>query len=160
MNSNWDKIDLIKAVWTIPAESMKTGETHSVPLSDTASKVRKIAHVLRSANELILPSPIDDKSMSDGTIWKLLQKTLGVDATVHGFRSTFKTGSTETTNHPNEVFEMALAHTTGNKAVAAFRRGDLLQKRKELTQDWSDFLCNKNCKVIRLEKGTAYGRRT
>jgi hypothetical protein len=55
---------------------------------------------------------------------------------------------------------MALAHTIGNKTEAAYRRGDLLQKRKELMQDWSDFLCNKNGKVIRLEKGAAYGRRT
>ena len=91
--------------------------------------------------------------MSDGTMRKLLQKTLGVDATVHGFRSTFKTWASETTNHPNEVSEMALAHTIGSKTEAAYRRGDLLQKRKELMQDWSDFLCSKNGKVISLGKG-------
>jgi integrase len=98
--------------------------------------------------------------MSDGAMRKLLQKTLGVDATVHGFRSSFKDWASETTNHPNEVSEMALAHTIGNKTEAAYRRGDLLQKRKELMQDWSDFLCSKNGKVIRLEKGAAYGRHT
>jgi len=160
LNSTWDEIDLVKAIWTIPAERMKAGEPHIVPLSYTALKVLKKAHVLRSASELIFPSPIDDKPMSDGTMRKLLQKTLGVDATVHGFRSTFKDWASETTNHPNEVSEMALAHTIGNKTEAAYRRGDLLQKRRELMQDWSDFLCSKNSKVIRLEKGAAYGSHT
>ena len=160
LHSTWNEIDLVKAIWVIPAERMKAGETHSVPLSSAALKVLKKAHALRSASELIFPSPIDDKPMSDGTMRKLLQKTLRVDATVHGFRSTFKDWAAETTNHPNEVSEMALAHTIGSKTEAAYRRGDLLQKRKELMQEWSDFLCSKNGKVIRLEKGAAYGRRT
>ena len=150
----------MKAIWTIPAERMKAGEPHNVPFSSAALKVLKQAHALRSANELIFPSPIDDKPMSDGTMRKLLQKTLGVAATVHSFRSSFKVWASETTDHQNEVSEMALAHTIGNKTEAAYRRGDLLQKRKELMQDWSDFLCSKNSKVIRLEKGAAYGSRT
>ena len=132
LHSTWNEIDLVKAVWTIPAERMKAGETHSVPLSSAALKVLKKAHTLQSASELIFPSRIDDKPMSDGTMRKLLQKTLGVDATVHGFRSSFKDWASETTNHPNEVSEMALAHTIGNKTEAAYLRGDLLQKRKSL----------------------------
>ena len=158
LNSNWDEIDLVKAIWTIPAERMKAGEPHSVPLSSKALNILEEANKLGTGNGLIFPSSIDNKPMSDGTMRKLLQKTLGIDATVHGFRSTFKDWAAETTNHSNEVSEMALAHTIGSKMEAAYRHGDILQKRKELMQGWSDFLCSKNEKIIRLKKGAAYGR--
>ena len=158
MNSNWVEIDLVKAIWTIPAERMKAGEPHSVPLSSGAINILEEANGLRADNGLIFPSSIDNKPMSDGTMRKLLQKTLGIDATVHGFRSTFKDWAAETTNHSNEVSEMALAHTISSKTEAAYRRGDLIHKRRELMEDWSNFLCRGQKKIIRLKKGAAYGR--
>ena len=158
LNSNWIEIDLVKAIWTIPAERMKAGEPHSVPLSSGAINILEKANGLRADNGLIFPSSIDNKPMSDGTMRKLLQKTLGIDATVHGFRSTFKDWAAETTNHSNEVSEMALAHTISSKTEAAYRRGDLIHKRRELMEDWSNFLCRGQKKIIKLKKGAAYGR--
>tara|TARA_B100000989_G_C19488252_1_gene448523 strand:+ start:971 stop:1408 length:438 start_codon:yes stop_codon:yes gene_type:complete len=140
MNSNWNEIDLVKAIWMIPAERIKAGEPHNLPLSSEAINLFEKAKELGTGNGLIFPRSIANKPISDGTMRKLLQKTLGVDATVHGFRSTLKDWAAETTNHSNEVSEMALAHTTGGKTEAAYRRGVLFHKRRELMEDWSNFL--------------------
>ena len=81
-----------------------------------------------------------------------LKKRLNVDATVHGMRSSFKVWASETTNFANEVSEMALAHAISNKTEAAYRRGNLMEKRRQLMQKWDDYLNNKNVKVIEFYK--------
>ena len=98
------------------------------------------------ADRLIFPNPKGEMLSSDAML-ALLDRMDRADITVHGFRSTFRDWAAETTNFPNEVVEMALAHTIKNKAEAAYRRGDLLEKRRELMTDWADY-----CKPLKGNK--------
>ena len=124
----WDEID--GDVWTIPKERMKGGREHVIPLS--ARAVELLAGFDRKAWPFAL---------SENTMLYLLQrdppKGFGLPFTVHGFRSAFSDWAHETTAHPNHVIEMALAHTIPNKAEAAYRRGSLLAKRRELMNAWA-----------------------
>jgi len=134
--ATWDEFDLKEGVWTIPAERMKAGREHRVPLSDAA-----LALILRQREmkicEYVFPSP-REKCLSDMTLTAVLRR-MEVNAVPHGFRSSFRDWVAETTDYPNEVAEMALAHAIGNKVEAAYRRGDLFGKRKELMQDWASY---------------------
>ncbi|UYG01758.1 integrase arm-type DNA-binding domain-containing protein [Halomonas sp. LR3S48] len=132
--ATWAEIDLDNAIWTIPAGRMKTEKEHRVPLSKEALKLLKR---LPHDSELVFPAPKGGK-FSDAALAAVL-KRMGVDATVHGFRSTFRDWSAERTSYPHHVCEMALAHTIKNAAEAAYRRGDLMEKRTKLMQDWAKF---------------------
>ena len=90
--------------------------------------------------------------MSNNTLRQALQKRLEVDATVHSMRSAFKDWAAETTNYANEVSEMALGHVISNKVEAAYRRGNLLNKRRQLMDDWSNFLSGCDAKIIKIQK--------
>lgn len=129
----WAEFDLGAKLWTIPAERMKAGRDHTIPLVDRA--VALLAG---------LPRDKPPFALSENTMLYLLQRTppkgLGLPYTVHGFRSAFSDWAHETTAHPNHVIEMALAHTIPNKAEAAYRRGGLLDKRRELMADWAAWL--------------------
>ncbi|MFC3146433.1 tyrosine-type recombinase/integrase [Piscinibacterium candidicorallinum] len=135
--ARWAELDLDAALWTIPAERMKAGREHRVPLSTSAIELLKAVPRLTDS-DLVFFSP-RGKELSDATLGAVL-KRLGVDATVHGFRSTFRDWAAECTSHSHEVAEMALAHTIKNKAEAAYRRGDLLEKRVALMEDWARYL--------------------
>ena len=112
--------------------------------------IDEVAGSLKLDNGLIFPSQINGKALSNNTLRLALQKRLKVDATVHGMRSAFKDWAAETTTYPNEVSEMALAHTIGSKVEAAYRRGNLLTKRRQMMADWDAFLTGKDRKVIQL----------
>jgi len=132
--ATWDEIDLEQALWTIPEGRMKASKEHRVPLSQQAIKLLK--SVPRMANDdHIFPAPRGG-ALSDMSISAVV-KRMGVDAVPHGFRSTFRDWAAENTNYPNIVVEMALAHSIGNKVEAAYRRGDLLEKRTRLMNDWA-----------------------
>jgi len=133
----WDEIDLDAKTWTIPAERMKAGREHTIPLCDDALKLLE-ALSRSEENNYIFPSA-RGKMLSDVVLAKPL-KAIEEDATVHGFRSTFRDWCAESTNYPNEVAEMALAHTIGNAVEKAYRRGDLLAKRTRLMDDWCKFI--------------------
>lgn len=136
--ATWAEIDMTGRIWTIPAERMKAGREHRIPLSKDA--VTLLEALPRDAgNELVFTGPSGGK-LSENTLTAVL-KRMGVNATVHGFRSTFRDWCGERTSSPHEVAEMALAHTIKNKAEAAYRRGDLLKKRARLMEDWAQF-CN------------------
>jgi len=134
--ATWEEFDLNEGVWTVPAERMKMGKEHRVPLSDAA-----LALILRQQEmkicEYVFPSP-REKCLSDMTLTAVLRR-MDVDAVPHGFRSSFRDWCAETTDYPREVAEMALAHAIGSKVEAAYRRGDLFGKRKELMQDWANY---------------------
>jgi len=136
-NATWDEIDMDRAVWTIPAARMKAGREHRVPLSARAIAILKeAAHVTRG--RYVFPGQ-GDAPLSNMAMAQTLKRMGFGHFTVHGFRSTFRDWAAETTPFPQEVCEMALAHTIQNKAEAAYRRGDLLERRKELMTAWASF---------------------
>lgn len=144
----WKEIDLPAATWTIPAERMKMNREHKVPLSGRAIEVLKDAHGLREASGLVFPSA-RGRQLSDMTLSKLV-KELGIDSTIHGFRSSFRTWTQERTNVPGEVAEAALAHVKADKVEAAYARSDLFEKRRMLMGRWATFLSESGSKVARI----------
>lgn len=133
----WDEFDLEDGVWTIPASRMKTGREHRVPLSDAAlSIVRSMEQT--STGDHVFPNNRGGM-MSENGMLALLKRMERNDITAHGFRSTFRDWAAETTNYPSEVAEMALAHAIANRVEAAYRRGDLLDKRRKLMDEWATF---------------------
>jgi integrase len=138
LNAKWQEIDEPSQIWTIPAERMKAGKEHRVPLSNaTLSLLNALKNQQRG--DLIFPGQKRNQPLSNMTMLKVLQR-LEHAYTPHGFRSTFRTWISEKTNHVHEVAEAALAHTIGDKVVAAYQRGDLFEKRRQLMLDWADFV--------------------
>lgn len=137
--ATWDEIDLKADLWTIPKERMKAGREHVVPLSPAALKIFNRAAELRVEGVThIFPGLDVKKPMSDMTLMKVL-RDMGEPFTVHGFRSSFRDWISEETNHPSEIAEAALAHAVADKTEAAYRRGNLLEKRRKLMNDWGRF---------------------
>ena len=134
--ATWSEIDLEARTWTVPAERMKAGREHRVPLSDAAIKLLQSLPRI-AGNDLVFPAPRGGE-LSDSTLTAVL-KRLGVPVTQHGFRSSFDDWATESTSYPTHITDMALAHTIGDKVEAAYRRGDLFEKRQRLMADWSDW---------------------
>lgn len=135
LGASWNEIDLNKAVWTIPAERMKAGKEHRVPLSPRAVEILKATAPL--SNKIVFLG--DRGGRLSGMAMTMLLRRMKVDATVHGFRSTFRDWAAECTSYAHEVCEMALAHVIENKAEAAYRRGDLFEKRRRLMADWETY---------------------
>ncbi|MER9462675.1 integrase arm-type DNA-binding domain-containing protein [Mesorhizobium sp. M0387] len=134
--AKWSEFDLQKSVWTVPADRMKAGREHSVPLSRQAMLVLNgIPRFLHS--ELVFTAPRGG-ALSDMTLSAVMRR-MAVAAVPHGFRSTFRDWVAERTAYQSHVAEMALAHSIRNKVEAAYRRGDLFEKRRQLMQDWADF---------------------
>jgi integrase len=135
LGAKWKEVDLEKAIWTIPPARMKAGKEHRVPLSPRAIEILKAVQPLNS--EWLFPSDKGGKLSS--MAMTMLLRRMKVDATVHGFRSAFRDWAAESTGYAHEVCEMALAHVIGNKAEAAYRRGDLFDKRRRLMADWAAY---------------------
>ncbi len=138
----WREIDLGAKLWTIPAGRMKAGKTHVVPLAPRVVEILQEARVLArkpdDPDALVFEGSKPDKPMSDMTFTMLLRR-MKLDATAHGFRSAFRDWTSEMTSTPRDVAEMALAHTIKDKVEAAYRRGDLLEKRRTLMEQWAQF---------------------
>lgn len=136
--AKWSEIDFEKSVWSIPAERMKSKKPHNVPLSGQAYKLLKsIVPVV--GNDLVFPSPMD-KVLSDMTLTAVMRR-MEVDAVPHGFRSTFRDWCADKTNYPRDMAEFALAHALNSKTEAAYLRTDMLEKRRNMMQEWADY-CN------------------
>jgi integrase len=134
--AEWPEFDLKAKLWTIPAARMKAGKAHRVPLSDRAIAVLE---ALPRDGEFVFPGSKAGKPLSNMAMLELLRGMRGQGATVHGFRSTFRDWAAERTAHPNHVIEMSLAHAIGDKVEAAYRRGDLFEKRRRLVDDWAAY---------------------
>jgi integrase len=132
----WAEFDLHASLWTVPAARMKSGREHRVPLSGTALALLH-GQPRGEAEDLVFPG-IRGK-LSDMSLTAVLRR-MHVEATVHGFRSTFRDWVSERTEYSSEVAEMALAHAVGDKVEAAYRRGDLFEKRVRVMADWAGFL--------------------
>ena len=138
--ATWEEFDLDSATLTIPAHRMKTGREHRVPLSKQAvACIMGAGEELFNGKGLIFPGQ-NGKQLSDMALTMLLRR-LNLDATVHGMRSTFRDWAAENSDVPREIAEHALAHVEGSAAELAYRRTDYLDKRRELMQDWADFVC-------------------
>ena len=134
--ASWSEIDLDTATWTIPGERMKMGREHRVPLSGPAVKLlRALTRV--AGSDLVFPAPRGGQ-LSDMTLTAVLRR-MKIPAVPHGFRSTFRDWASERTNYPRDAAEMALAHAIGDKVEAAYRRGDLFDKRRRMMADWATF---------------------
>jgi integrase len=146
LGARWGEIDLDAKVWTVPAGRMKAGREHRVPLSDAGlavlAQVRPLALMKDGAPDPaapVFPGPRRALPMSNMTMLMLLRRMKRDDLTAHGFRSTFADWAAERTAYPREVVEMALAHAIENRVEAAYRRGDLFEKRRRLMADWAGF---------------------
>ena len=140
--ATWDEIDIEDAAWTIPGSRMKAGIEHRVPLSNQALDVLMLARRLEDGSELCFPSPLrPGRMLSDMTLTNILRKASLADrATVHGFRTSFKTWTMEQTDTPWAVGEAALAHQLGGSVEQAYARSDLFDRRRTLMQQWADYL--------------------
>ncbi len=136
--ARWDEIDFDSATWTIPARRMKAGRDHRIPLSDRAIGVLGEAAAIRDG-ERVFPSPRRGRPLSAATLWRLLDN-LGIDATPHGFRSSFRDWASEQTDTPHAVMEAALAHAVRNAVEAAYARSDLFERRRKLMRRWAGYL--------------------
>ncbi|WP_406624597.1 tyrosine-type recombinase/integrase [Acidovorax sp. SDU_ACID1] len=135
--ATWDEIDERTGVWTVPAERMKAGNEHRVPLSSAALDLLRQLPRLEST-PLLFPGT-KGQPLSDMTMTAVMRR-MKVDAVPHGFRSTFRDWAGEKTHYPRELAEQALAHTLESKVEAAYRRGDALEKRRQMMEEWAGFV--------------------
>lgn len=149
----WDEFDLDAKLWTIPADRMKAKKEHNVPLCDRALAIVKRAQEFASSEDIVFPG-LKGKPMSDATMAKALREA-GVAkeaGTVHGMRSAFRDWVSEETSFPGDVAEAALAHAIKNKVEAAYRRGSLLAKRREMMNAWARH-CEGDSNIVRMVAG-------
>jgi integrase len=138
LGARWEEFDLEHAVWTVPPIRMKAGREHRVPLSLRALEIVKEIREVR-CEDFVFPGRKPGKSSSGRSVLNVLRRMKIEGATVHGFRSTFRDWTAECTNFSNEVCEAALAHAIENRTEAAYRRGDLFEKRRRLMAQWATF---------------------
>jgi integrase len=141
--ATWPEIDLRRAVWIVPAARMKTNREHRVPLSEPAAAVLKTAASLqRKSDILVFPGQRRNRPLSLTGLMKALRTAGGINATVHGLRSTFRDWCAERDHTPRELAEAALAHVSGSETERAYARSDLLERRRALMNRWADFACS------------------
>jgi integrase len=149
INAKPEEFDLERAAWTVPHARMKAKKEHRVPLSPRAAAI--VREMLELKGDYVFPTNQRTKSISNMAMLTMLGR-MKVNVTVHGFRSSFRDWAAERTAFPHEVCEMALAHTISNAAEAAYRRGDLLDKRRKLMDAWAEYIDTpqQDCEVIPL----------
>jgi integrase len=146
--ARWKEIDLKNRLWTVPAERMKAGKPHRVPLCPRAVAILEAIKPERVAGDVfIFPGSRPQKPQSNMVFLMLLRRMKLGHLTAHGFRATFKTWATERTNFPREVIEAALAHVAGDKIEAAYQRGDVLDKRRKLMEAWASYCASPTAAV-------------
>lgn len=139
LGAAWTEIDLKNRVWVVPASRMKAGKQHRVPLNDDALALLEKAKAMAASSAFVFPGRDPNRTLSNMACLVLLRRMGRGDIVTHGFRSTFRDWTAEQTNYPREVAEMALGHTIGDKVEAAYRRGDLFEKRVHLMADWAAY---------------------
>ena len=143
----WSELDFHKLIWTIPAERMKAGQPHRVPLSHRCVQI--LNNVKGLHEELVFPSLRDQVELSDMVFTSFLRRVKATSstpnrvATAHGFRSSFRDWCSEQ-GYARDLAERALAHTVQNKVEAAYHRTDLLEQRREMMNAWTNFICSNN----------------
>ena len=140
LGATWGEVDLEKALWTIPAARMKAGKEHRVPLSPRAVEILEAGRLLESGWLF----PANNGDMLSTMAMAMLLRRMKLDCTVHGFRSAFRDWAAECTGYAHDLCEMALAHVIGNKSEAAYRRGDMFDKRRRLMSDWAAYCAGRS----------------
>lgn len=153
--ASWDEFDLEVSVWTVPAARMKAGRVHRVPLSARAVEILQQMQQKR-LSELVFPGTKPGQPLSVMALEMVLRR-MKVDVTVHGFRSAFRDWAGERTHFPREVAEAALAHLVGDAVERAYRRGDALEKRRELMDAWAHFLEGQPQRIVLRFNASASG---
>ncbi|GAB7528558.1 site-specific integrase [Pseudomonas sp. 3A(2025)] len=144
--ARWDEFDLVNQVWTIEAVRMKAGKLHRVPLNDAALQVLEQQ---RGKHPLyVFPNARRSNGLPGNAIRRVMAQLNADDYVPHGFRASFRTWAAEHTDFPRDVCEMALAHTLGDKVEAAYHRGDLLDKRRQLMQAWGAFIEQNSPQIV------------
>jgi len=138
LGARWEEIDLVKGVWTVPAERMKAGREHRVPLSPRAIEILRELDDKLANGKFVFPGNSGAGQLSSMALLMLLRR-MKKDVTTHGFRSTMRDWAAEQTNFAREVAEVALAHAVGSAVERAYRRSDLLDKRRALMNAWCDY---------------------
>ncbi len=138
IGARWGEVDLEDKIWVVPETRMKAGREHRVPLSGAALTILKQMNEIRDG-DFVFPGGKKAKPLSNMAMLAVLRRMGRNDLTAHGFRSTFRDWAAERTNFPREVVEMALAHTIESKVEAAYHRGDLFQKRRQLMEAWARY---------------------
>jgi len=140
----WSEIDLSTKSWVIPEERMKAGNAHKVPLSKRALEILKQAASMRdsglASSDLGLIFPNSKGLPFSDMVFTQLLRRMDLEYTMHGFRATFRTWGTEQTEYPHEMLEFALAHTVGDETVRAYMRTSMVEKRRQLMEDWAAYL--------------------
>ena len=152
----WADIDLNGRVWTVPADRMKAGREHRVPLCREAMSIlAKVGEA--KICDFVFAGWVAGKPLSSVALSKALKAAGGGSATVHGFRSTFRDWAAERTNFSRDAAEMALAHSIGDKVEAAYRRGDLMEKRAAMMEAWATFATtpHKDGTIVALSRAAA-----
>ena len=160
MGTTWSEIDREQAIWTVPASRMKAGKAHRVPLVGRAVEILSEMALLRPAGDdhqgraFVFPGRKPGRPLSVMALAMVLRRLDLGSYTVHGFRSAFRDWCGEETHYPREVAEGALAHVVGNAVEAAYRRGDALEKRREMMRDWERFIEGRNAgdNIIQMPK--------
>jgi integrase len=141
LGARWNEMDLENNIWTVPASRMKAGREHRVPLSIAGLTVLERLRAVRQ-NDFVFPGERPNKPLSNMSMLMMLRRIGRADLTVHGFRSTFRDWAAEQTNFPREVAEAALAHVVADRTEAAYRRGDLFDKRRRMMDAWAAHCLN------------------
>jgi integrase len=137
-HATWSEIDLETRVWTVAGSRMKSGKEHRVPLSAVAVAILKEMAAIKHS-DYVFPGYKQGRPLGHNGLWTLARRVADADITVHGLRSTFRDWAADCTSYPNHVVEMALAHPVGDKVEAAYRRGDLFEKRRRLMGEWARY---------------------
>lgn len=148
--SQGSEIDERRAIWEIPAERMKAGRPHRVPLSPPALAIAKARLRLMGPDGYLFPGLKRGKPLSNAAMAKMLELMGRDDVTVHGFRSTFRDWAYDCTNFPREIVEAAMAHILGDEAELAYKRSDALERRRKLMVAFADFAAARRGTVVRL----------
>lgn len=139
IGARWEEFDLKERIWVVPMERMKAGREHRVPLSQSAMELLDRARATIGASLYAFPGRSPDRPLSN-MVFLMALRRMGLTLTVHGFRSSFRDWAAERTSFPREIAEQALAHTLENRVEAAYRRSDLLEKRRALMEAWAAFI--------------------
>ena len=146
-NARWNEVN--GSIWTIPAERMKAGVAHRIPLPSRCIEILEEAKEISQGSGFIFEGTKPNKPLSENTFNKLM-KELGLEVHAHGFRTSFRTWTQEKTNYPREIAEAALAHSLRDKAEAAYARSDLLEKRTEMMEAWAQFISASKDNIISI----------